>query len=93
MTDSLTCNQKFGYCRGGVIAYTVISTGQVCLFALFVDIELSTISQIYFCDIFFSQVPTPSLCTGTTVESRNIRGGTTLHEVITLVQCILLSSQ
>ncbi|KIY71347.1 zincin [Cylindrobasidium torrendii FP15055 ss-10] len=38
-------------------------------------------TDIYFCDIFFDEVDTPSLCTGTTVASRNIRGGTTLHEL------------
>ncbi|KAG6909167.1 hypothetical protein DXG01_001794 [Tephrocybe rancida] len=31
--------------------------------------------------IFFNEVATTSLCSGTTVASRNIRGGTTLHEL------------
>jgi deuterolysin len=39
-------------------------------------------SNIYFCDIFYREVDTRSLCAGTTVNSRNIRGGTTLHEMI-----------
>ncbi|KAJ7133286.1 hypothetical protein C8R44DRAFT_870694 [Mycena epipterygia] len=41
---------------------------------------LATIN-VYFCDIFFEEVPTTSLCSGTSVEWRIIRGGTTLHEV------------
>ncbi|KAJ7163522.1 Metalloprotease [Mycena crocata] len=36
---------------------------------------------IYFCSLFFSEVPSTSLCSGTTVASRNVRGGTTLHEL------------
>ncbi|KAG6814753.1 hypothetical protein H0H87_007610, partial [Tephrocybe sp. NHM501043] len=31
--------------------------------------------------IFFNEVASTSLCSGTTVASRNIRGGTTLHEL------------
>ncbi|KAK7464141.1 hypothetical protein VKT23_006305 [Stygiomarasmius scandens] len=38
-------------------------------------------TNIYFCDIFFDEVPSDSLCTGTSVASRNIRGGTVLHEM------------
>ncbi|TRM67412.1 Deuterolysin metalloprotease family-domain-containing protein [Schizophyllum amplum] len=38
-------------------------------------------TDIYFCDIFYDEVETSSLCTGTTVASRSIRGGTTLHEL------------
>ncbi|KAF4575387.1 hypothetical protein EYR40_004868 [Pleurotus pulmonarius] len=38
-------------------------------------------TNIYFCSIFFNEVATPSLCSGTSVASRNIRGGTTLHEM------------
>lgn len=30
--------------------------------------------------IFYNEVTTSRLCTGTTVASRNIRGGTILHE-------------
>ncbi|KJA29559.1 hypothetical protein HYPSUDRAFT_60416 [Hypholoma sublateritium FD-334 SS-4] len=37
-------------------------------------------TNIYFCSIFFNEVPTANLCSGTTVASRNVRGGTTLHE-------------
>ncbi|KAJ2915629.1 hypothetical protein MD484_g4804, partial [Candolleomyces efflorescens] len=61
---TLNCNDPYGACTGGVIAYTVIAT-----------------TNIYFCNIFFNEVPSTSLCSGTTVASRNVRGGTTLHEI------------
>jgi len=38
-------------------------------------------TNIYFCSIFFNEVATSNLCSGTTVASRNVRGGTTLHEL------------
>ncbi|KAJ8519700.1 hypothetical protein ONZ45_g3414 [Pleurotus djamor] len=38
-------------------------------------------TNIYFCSIFFNEVSTSSLCSGTSVASRNVRGGTTLHEM------------
>ncbi|KIM29274.1 hypothetical protein M408DRAFT_68091 [Serendipita vermifera MAFF 305830] len=38
-------------------------------------------TNIYFCNIFYNEVATTSLCTGTTIASRNIRGGTVLHEI------------
>ncbi|KAF8890047.1 hypothetical protein CPB85DRAFT_1377940 [Mucidula mucida] len=38
-------------------------------------------TNIYYCSIFFNEVPSTSLCSGTTVASRNVRGGTTLHEI------------
>ncbi|KAJ6511641.1 Metalloprotease [Mycena vulgaris] len=38
-------------------------------------------TNIYFCSLFFNEVATTNLCSGTTVASRNIRGGTTLHEL------------
>ncbi|KAJ7133283.1 hypothetical protein C8R44DRAFT_611296 [Mycena epipterygia] len=38
-------------------------------------------TNIYFCNIFFEEVPTTRLCSGTSVEERIIRGGTTLHEI------------
>lgn len=38
-------------------------------------------TNIYYCSIFFNEVPSTSLCSGTTVASRNVRGGTTLHEL------------
>ncbi|KAJ7304869.1 Metalloprotease [Mycena albidolilacea] len=38
-------------------------------------------TNIYFCSLFFNEVTTSRLCSGTTVASRNIRGGTTLHEM------------
>ncbi|ESK86193.1 deuterolysin m35 metalloprotease [Moniliophthora roreri MCA 2997] len=38
-------------------------------------------TNIYYCDAFFDEVPTNNLCSSTTVEARNIRGGTTLHEM------------
>ncbi|RXW23130.1 hypothetical protein EST38_g2727 [Candolleomyces aberdarensis] len=60
----LNCNDVYGACTRGVVAYTVIIT-----------------SNIYYCDVFFSLVPSTSLCSGMTVASRNVRGGTTLHEI------------
>ncbi|TFK69406.1 Metalloprotease [Pluteus cervinus] len=38
-------------------------------------------TNIYFCSIFFNEVATSNLCGSTTVASRNVRGGTTLHEL------------
>ncbi|KZV83528.1 zincin [Exidia glandulosa HHB12029] len=38
-------------------------------------------TNIYYCSIFYNEVPSTSLCSGTTVASRNVRGGTTLHEL------------
>ncbi|GLB34257.1 putative secreted metalloproteinase that allows assimilation of proteinaceous substrates [Lyophyllum shimeji] len=38
-------------------------------------------TNIYYCSIFFNEVPSTSLCSGTSVASRNVRGGTTLHEL------------
>ncbi|PFH47135.1 hypothetical protein AMATHDRAFT_152893 [Amanita thiersii Skay4041] len=38
-------------------------------------------TNIYYCSIFYNEVPTSSLCTGTSVSSRSVRGGTTLHEL------------
>ncbi|KAJ7581320.1 Metalloprotease [Mycena floridula] len=38
-------------------------------------------TNIYFCSLFFNEVPSTNLCSGTTVASRNVRGGTTLHEM------------
>lgn len=46
--------------------------------------------QIYFCSIFFNEVATANLCSGTTVASRNVRGGTTLHEVILYLRRIAI---
>ena len=34
-----------------------------------------------YCDIFYDEVETEQLCSGTTVDERNIRGGTVLHEL------------
>ena len=34
-----------------------------------------------YCSIFYNQVATSRLCTDTSVASRNVRGGTTLHEL------------
>ncbi|KAI3598455.1 deuterolysin m35 metalloprotease [Moniliophthora roreri] len=42
---------------------------------------LISTTNIYYCDIFFNEVDTQSLCGGTTVNARNVRGGTTLHEM------------
>ncbi|KAL9713223.1 hypothetical protein Ac2012v2_004464 [Leucoagaricus gongylophorus] len=38
-------------------------------------------TNIYYCSLFFAEVATNRLCSGTSVASRNIRGGTTLHEM------------
>lgn len=38
-------------------------------------------TNIYFCSIFYNEVASSALCSGTTVASRNIRGGTVLHEL------------
>ncbi|KAL0070273.1 hypothetical protein AAF712_002765 [Marasmius tenuissimus] len=38
-------------------------------------------TDIYYCDIFFDEVPQSQLCGGTTPAARNVRGGTTLHEL------------
>ncbi|KAJ7604306.1 Metalloprotease [Mycena polygramma] len=42
---------------------------------------VTSTTNIYFCSIFFNEVPSTSLCSGTSVASRNVRGGTTLHEM------------
>ncbi|KAI0771675.1 Metalloprotease [Trametes elegans] len=61
---TLNCNDPYGYCTNGVIAYTLTST-----------------TNVYFCSIFFQEVASSRLCSGTTVAARNIRGGTVLHEL------------
>ncbi|KAI0686138.1 Metalloprotease [Earliella scabrosa] len=38
-------------------------------------------TNIYYCSIFYNEVASSRLCSGTTVASRNVRGGTTLHEL------------
>ncbi|KAJ6530985.1 hypothetical protein DFH09DRAFT_933958, partial [Mycena vulgaris] len=38
-------------------------------------------NNIYCCSIFFNEGASTSLCSGTSVASCNIRGGTTLHEL------------
>ncbi|KAJ6585747.1 Deuterolysin metalloprotease family-domain-containing protein [Mycena capillaripes] len=38
-------------------------------------------TNIYFCSLFFNEVTTNNLCSSTSVASRNIRGGTVLHEL------------
>ena len=38
-------------------------------------------TNIYYCSIFYNEVAAPTLCSGNTVNARNIRGGTTLHEL------------
>ncbi|THU97406.1 zincin [Dendrothele bispora CBS 962.96] len=42
---------------------------------------VTSTTDIYFCDIFFDELPNDRLCSGTSVASRNIRGGTFLHEM------------
>ncbi|KAK7037421.1 hypothetical protein VNI00_011171 [Paramarasmius palmivorus] len=75
----LFCTDDFSQCDGTVIAYTYTVT-----------------TNIYYCDIFFDEVPTDQLCSGaTTVNDRNTRGGTTLHEasiwIITLPSSRLIT--
>ncbi|KAF5387655.1 hypothetical protein D9615_000776 [Tricholomella constricta] len=38
-------------------------------------------TNIYYCDLFFKQVSTIAVCSTTTVAARNLRSGTTLHEL------------
>ncbi|KAJ6572624.1 Deuterolysin metalloprotease family-domain-containing protein [Mycena sp. CBHHK59/15] len=52
----------------------------VCTAGVIAYTVIST-TNIYFCSIFFNEVPSTSLCSGTSVASRNVRGGTTLHEL------------
>lgn len=78
---SLSCVDSYNVCSGGVIAYTVIATTNVSK-RVFINSHLTdNFVQIYYCSIFFNEVATGSLCSGTSVASRNIRGGTTLHEL------------
>jgi hypothetical protein len=41
----------------------------------------SSLPSPSYCPIFYNEVDSTHLCSGTTVASLNIRGGTTLHEV------------
>ncbi|EEB95542.1 hypothetical protein MPER_05470, partial [Moniliophthora perniciosa FA553] len=64
---TLDCNDPYNYCatHPDVIAFTVVAD-----------------TNIFFCSIFFKEVPQNDLCTGaTSVSQRNIRGGTSLHEL------------
>ncbi|KAH9887669.1 Metalloprotease [Cubamyces lactineus] len=42
---------------------------------------VTSTTNVYFCSLFYSEVTTSRLCSGTSVASRNIRGGTVLHEL------------
>ncbi|CAG7851105.1 SubName: Full=Uncharacterized protein {ECO:0000313/EMBL:CCA72324.1} [Serendipita indica DSM 11827] len=42
---------------------------------------VTSTTNIYYCSIFYNEVTTSRLCSDTTVASRNVRGGTTLHEL------------
>ncbi|KAH9853269.1 Metalloprotease [Lenzites betulinus] len=42
---------------------------------------LTASTNVYFCSLFFQELTSTRLCSGTTVASRNIRGGTVLHEL------------
>ncbi|EJD50714.1 hypothetical protein AURDEDRAFT_159862 [Auricularia subglabra TFB-10046 SS5] len=42
---------------------------------------VTSTTNIYYCSIFYNEVASSRLCSGTTVASRNVRGGTTLHEL------------
>ena len=41
----------------------------------------TTTSNVYYCGIFYDEVASDTLCHGNPVDARNIRGGTTLHEL------------
>ncbi|KAH7102552.1 Deuterolysin metalloprotease family-domain-containing protein [Auriculariales sp. MPI-PUGE-AT-0066] len=62
---TLSCSDPYGVCDGVCIA-TICSI---------------TDAPLHSCSIFYNEVASSSLCSGTTVASRNIRGGTTLHEL------------
>ncbi|KAH9936815.1 Metalloprotease [Epithele typhae] len=62
---TLSCHDPYGVCQPGVIAYTAI-VGD---------------NDIYYCSIFYNEVQIARLCSDTSVEARNVRGGTTLHEL------------
>ncbi|KAF8963640.1 Metalloprotease [Flammula alnicola] len=57
-----------------------VDTYSACSSGVIAYTVIST-TNVYFCSIFFNEVATSSLCSGTTVASRNVRGGTTLHEL------------
>ncbi|ESK82326.1 neutral protease 2 [Moniliophthora roreri MCA 2997] len=64
---TLDCNDPYNYCA---------SHPNVIAFTVIAD------TNIFFCPIFFDEVPQNDLCTGaTSVSERNIRGGTALHEL------------
>ncbi|TFK49725.1 Metalloprotease [Heliocybe sulcata] len=55
-------------------AYSACSSGVIAYTVI-------ATTNIYFCSIFYNEVTTSRLCSGTTVAARNIRGGTVLHEL------------
>lgn len=57
-----------------VDTYAVCSAGVIAY-------TVTSTSNIHYCSIFFQEVPTIGVCSRTTVAARNIRGGTTLHEL------------
>jgi deuterolysin len=65
-TRTLNCADPYDQCKDG----------QTIAYTVIRD------SNIYFCDIFYDEVATNELCHGTTVDERNIRGGTSLHEMV-----------
>ncbi|CAG8728837.1 11410_t:CDS:2, partial [Acaulospora colombiana] len=52
----------------------------VCWLNVIAYTVLST-TNIYYCSIFYNEVAPNSLCEGADVAARNLRGGTTLHEL------------
>ncbi|KAI0773567.1 Metalloprotease [Fomes fomentarius] len=42
---------------------------------------VTSTTNIYYCSIFYNEVTSSRLCSDTTIAARNIRGGTTLHEL------------
>ncbi|EIN04525.1 hypothetical protein PUNSTDRAFT_27830, partial [Punctularia strigosozonata HHB-11173 SS5] len=52
-----------------------VCTGGVIAYAV------TSTTNIYYCSIFYDEVITYRLCSGISVASRNIRDGTTLHEL------------
>ncbi|KAJ8698880.1 hypothetical protein PTI98_005541 [Pleurotus ostreatus] len=78
---TLSCTDSFGACSSGVIAYTVISTTNVIPSHFSVISPLTILCRSTSAASSSTRWLLPSLCSGTSVASRNIRGGTTLHEM------------
>ncbi|KAG5644805.1 hypothetical protein DXG03_007627 [Asterophora parasitica] len=55
-------------------SYGVCSNGVIAY-------TVASTTNIYYCDLFFKEVSTITVCSTTTVAARNLRSGTTLHEL------------